>query len=167
MMPMTITANGNAVTTMIDCSPERAVSPPASRSARAAAPSSTPQVTVTHDDGSGLPRWLIEPMTIAAESADVTKNRTIETIASTVSTSPNGRASNTANSLASGPPASLIAWPASSRYMVVPPMMPNQTTHTAAGTTMTTVANSRRVRPREIFAMNMPTNGVHEIHHAQ
>ena len=45
--------------------------------------------------------------------------------------------------------------------------MTNHVRQTADGTMMTTVTNSRRVRPREIFAMNIPTKGVHETHHAQ
>ena len=35
------------------------------------------------------------------------------------------------------------------------------------GMNSTATTNSRTVRPREMRAMNMPTKGDHEIHHAQ
>ena len=35
------------------------------------------------------------------------------------------------------------------------------------GASRTTEKYSRMLRPREMRAMNMPTNGDHEIHHAQ
>ena len=57
--------------------------------------------------------------------------------------------------------------PSDSRIIEVPPMMPNHSRLTTEGATTTTVTYSRRVRPREILAMNMPTNGVHDTHHAQ
>src|SRR5699024_250275 len=121
----------------------------------------------TQVDGSGLPRSLIEPMTIEAESADVTKNTMIEIIASTEVTMPNGNCSSNAKSIASGEPAALISLPVSSNHIAVPPKIENHRAHTAAGTRITTVTNSRNVRPREILAMNRPTNGVQETHHAQ
>src|SRR5699024_496068 len=42
----------------------------------------------------------------------------------------------------------------------------NQIIEIPDGTSATTMTNSRMVRPREILAMNMPTNGDQEIHHA-
>ena len=53
---MITSANGKAVTIMMDCSPCSAVAPPTTKSAAATPPSSTPQVMVTHEDGSGFPR---------------------------------------------------------------------------------------------------------------
>ena len=53
------------------------------------------------------------------------------------------------------------------KEMVVPPKMVNARMSTVVGTTMVTMTNWRSVRPREMRAMNMPTNGVHAIHHAQ
>ena len=43
----------------------------------------------------------------------------------------------------------------------------SQTMPTAVGTSSTPMMNSRIVRPRETRAMNIPTKGDHEIHHAQ
>ena len=45
--------------------------------------------------------------------------------------------------------------------------MANHTRLTALGMRMTPTTNCRIVRPRLMRAMNMPTNGVQEIHHAQ
>ncbi len=65
-------------------------------------------------------------------------------------------------------PDSSISRPRPSRFILmdVPPKITNQAMEIADGTSTTTVTNSRIVRPREIFAMNMPTNGDHEIHQA-
>ena len=51
--------------------------------------------------------------------------------------------------------------------MAAPPKIANQSRLTALGIRMTPATNCRMVRPRLIRAMNMPTNGVQEIHHAQ
>ena len=48
-----------------------------------------------------------------------------------------------------------------------PPKTANQSRLTALGMRITPATNWRMVRPRLIRAMNMPTNGVQEIHHAQ
>ena len=45
--------------------------------------------------------------------------------------------------------------------------MANQSRLTALGTRSTPETNWRMVRPRLMRAMNMPTNGVQEIHQAQ
>jgi hypothetical protein len=43
----------------------------------------------------------------------------------------------------------------------------SQTKVSSEGTSMTYRTNSRIVRPREIRAMKVPTNGAHEIHQPQ
>lgn len=48
-----------------------------------------------------------------------------------------------------------------------PPKIANHKTETTDGTSSTPVTNWRIVRPLEIRAMNMPTNGDQLIHHAQ
>ena len=45
--------------------------------------------------------------------------------------------------------------------------MPIQTTTNADGTPSTPTTNWRMVRPREILATNIPTNGAHVTVHAQ
>src|SRR5699024_6309435 len=167
IMPMTMIANGSDVTTMIDWSPPSASSPPASSSEPAVSASSTPQTIVTHAVGSGRPRWLIEPMTIEAESAEVTKKTMIDTMAITAVTPAHGRLPSMSNSIASDESAPETSLPSISIFIDAPPKTVNQAKHAPAGTRITTVTNSRRVRPREILAMNMPTNGVQETHQAQ
>jgi len=51
--------------------------------------------------------------------------------------------------------------------MAVSPNVVIQRTETADGTIRTAIRNSRTVRPRLTRAMNMPTKGDQEIHHAQ
>ncbi len=52
-------------------------------------------------------------------------------------------------------------------WMADPPKIENQMRATMLGARSTPTTNSRMVRPRLMRAMNMPTNGVHEIHQAQ
>ena len=49
----------------------------------------------------------------------------------------------------------------------MPPKAVIHSTDTIEGTNSTQNRNSRTVRPRLTRAMNMPTNGDQEIHHAQ
>jgi hypothetical protein len=55
----------------------------------------------------------------------------------------------------------------SSRCSADPPKIANQTSVKRVGMVRTVKTNSRMVRPREMRAMKSPTNGDHEIHHAQ
>src|SRR5690625_510459 len=166
-MPIKIQAKGNADTTIMDCKPFKAFSPPAHNNEAAVAPNKTPQVMVTLAVGSGLPRCVMELITIAAESAEVIKKHTIDTMANITVSPPKGRFLRILNSMASAEPESLSASPLKSMDMAAPPKTINQLAHTVAGTMITTVTNSRKVRPREILAINMPTKGVREIHQAQ
>ena len=49
----------------------------------------------------------------------------------------------------------------------LPPMTENQTALAPLGTSSTPTTNCRTVRPREIRARNVPTNGAQEIYQAQ
>jgi hypothetical protein len=51
--------------------------------------------------------------------------------------------------------------------IAAPPKTAIHRTQTRLGMIRTQVTNSRTVRPRETRAMNMPTKGDQEIHHAQ
>ena len=54
------------------------------------------------------------------------------------------------------------------RWLIaVPPSTVIHNTQASDGTSNTATMNSRTVRPRDTRAMNMPTNGDHEIHQAQ
>ena len=57
--------------------------------------------------------------------------------------------------------------PPACAVMAAPPKIANHTRVTVLGIRMTPETNSLMVRPRLIRAMNMPTNGVQEIHQAQ
>ena len=73
------------------------------------------------------------------------------------------------NSATSGLPAisPRSAAPVSCRSIAAPPKTANHTKLTPLGISSTPTTNSRIVRPLEMRAMKVPTNGAHEIHHAQ
>ena len=159
-------------------------SPPASSMMAATAPVSTPQNTITRLEGSMRPSVLSEPMTIEAESAPVTKKMPIKTMARRAMAnvtpgvdpkclirsnrapwkSTDGTPSTIVTIEPEAPPDSTaLSW----MLQAVPPKIENQMTVTRGGTRSTPVTNWRMVRPRLIRAMNMPTNGAQETHHAQ
>ncbi len=165
--PTMTTMNGSAAMIVRFCSPVRASFWPTTSMTAATAPVSTPQNTTTRLVGSIEPLWESVPMTIEAASAPDTKKMATSTITTTPATAASGKWSSSPNSWASW-----LAWPARSvpprcTSMAVPPRMANQIRLTTLGTTMTPPTNWRMVRPRLIRAMNIPTNGVHEIHQAQ
>ncbi len=126
-----------------------------------------PQKMTIHLLGSGRPRWVMVPMTTEAESALVTKKMPMTTMASTEVTAVSGSWSKSPKSMDSAPFSTERSAPFFAKNMAEPPKTMNHRMHTEAGTTSTTVTNWRMVRPREILAMNMPTNGDHESHQAQ
>ncbi|CPM32868.1 Uncharacterised protein [Bordetella pertussis] len=109
--------------------------------------------------------------TSAPESAEVTKNTTTITIATTDVTLPQGRCSRKANKASElsaltvsarlPMPSTRMAWMAASPNTVI------QNRVKPAGTSNTPPTNWRMVRPREIRAMNRPTKGDHAIHQPQ
>ena len=154
--------------------------PPAISMTAATAPVSTPQNTTVRRDGSIVPRSDSVPMTIEAASAPDTKKMPTRTMTRTVVTLASGYWSSSWNStpskLTEATPSTLVtrssavvAVAAAARWasMAAPPKIANHTSVTMLGTSRTPVTNCRMVRPRLIRAMNMPTNGVHEIHQAQ
>ena len=64
-------------------------------------------------------------------------------------------------------PGSGVAFAVRWMWMALPPKTANHSRDTREGTSSTPVTNWRMVRPRLMRAMNMPTNGVQEIHQAQ
>ena len=107
------------------------------------------------------------PITVDAESAVVMKNVASSTMAKTDTTPVHGSSPNIANSIASAVPSPQIDRPVCSNSMAVPPKMENHSRVSVDGTTTMPTTNSRIVRPREMRARNMPTNGVHDTHHTQ
>ena len=66
-----------------------------------------------------------------------------------------------------GDAAAMSAAPLSWRSIAAPPSTANQTKLTPLGISSTPSTNSPIVRPLEMRAMNVPTKGAQEIHHAQ
>ncbi len=127
-----------------------------------------PQNTTTSLLGEGLPREDIVPMTTEAESAEVMKKIASTAMSRNGVICASGSCANMSKSTCCGEAEpSKPATPSWLRRTAVPPKMVNARMRMAVGASMVTSTNSRSVRPREILAMNMPTNGVHAIHHAQ
>ena len=142
-------------------------SPPPTRSMIAAiAPMTAPQKITTPRVGWMVPRWDSVPMTIDAASAPDTKKIATSSIAITPSTAPSGMVSSSPNSCPSVE-RDARSVPLRCRLIAAPPKIANQSRLTALGMRTTPATNWRIVRPRLIRAMNMPTNGVQEIHQAQ
>src|SRR5690606_15627528 len=112
----------------------------------------------------------IELSTSTAESAEVTKKITSSRMLRPDSSADSGRASYMVNRTFSGPLASAPAMstpPKICPHSAVPPKTENHAKPSRLGTTTTPSTNSRTVRPYDTRAMNAPTNGDQEIHHAQ
>src|SRR5699024_4427351 len=109
------------------------------------------------------------------ESEEVMKKIATRMIAITEKTAPRGRFPSASKSTASTfrlpssfkLPAVRSALVNSCWKMPTPPSTENQMTPTIVGTSSTPATNCRIVRPREIRAMNTPTNGDQEIHQPQ
>ena len=127
-----------------------------------------PQKTTTSFFGAVSPCEESVPMTTDAESAEVMK-KTARTKMSTNGVScASGRVSKSAKSTCSGvAEPSKPATPSRESVIAAPPKTVKASARIRLGTARVTTANSRSVRPREMRAMNMPTNGVQAIHQAQ
>src|SRR5699024_1008160 len=171
-IPRITTLNGNAVASAADCN---ATSPPASSRAAATAPSSTANVTRDQMGGFGCPPEASISITSEPESEEVMKKIATRKIAITEKMLPSGRfpsASKMALSTTRFPSAStfcdtMSTPPKNCSYSPVPPRTENHRKPTMLGTSNTPVMNSRIVRPREMRAMNTPTNGDQAIHQPQ
>ena len=127
----------------------------------------TPQKITVPLLGLIVPRSDSEPITIDAASAPDTKKMATSTITSTLAMMAIGYWSSRLNSCCSMLPSPARSTPPCWTLIAAPPNTANHTSDTTLGTSSTPVTNCRIVRPREIRAMNMPTKGVQEIHHAQ
>ena len=127
-----------------------------------------PQKTTINLLGAGFPFSDRVPMTTEAESAEVMKKTASTKMMRNGVIVPSGRLSNSENKTFSE-----VAEPSNPgmfsrlKLIAVPPKIVNARMRINVGASVVTSANWRIVRPREIRAMNMPTNGVHAIHHAQ
>jgi hypothetical protein len=148
----------------------RASSPPASSSTDADAPVRMPQKIVTGRAGLWTPRDDSMPMTSDAASAPLTKKSATSTITTSDVRPDRANCSSVVKSPISGAWATAVemsAAPLSWRSIAAPPRIANQTKLTPLGISSTPSTNSPTVRPREMRAMNVPTKGAQEIHHAQ
>src|SRR5699024_9860643 len=101
-----------------------------------------------------------------AESAEVMKNMSTNTIEAIDNQNENGNCSNIWKfriSIA----CCVRSVPLCCTLVAVVPIVANQIEQITVGTTNTPRINSRIVLFRDTRAINIPTNGAHEIHHAQ
>lgn len=126
-----------------------------------------PQISFTLFGGVNEPFVDCIPRTKVAESAEVTKNEAIKIIAATERSNDQGIASNISKMVNSVLNFVKSTMPLIWISIAVVPNAENQNAPRIVGAMRTPVKNSRIVRPFETRAMNILTNGAHEIHHAQ
>src|SRR5699024_5798372 len=126
------------------------------------------QVAITGRRGAKEPCEDSELRTKVFESAEETKNRMTMMIVNVEASRDSGSWSSRLKKAVSKLfcVASPIAAPSMSSLIADPPMTVNQMKKTALGTRRTRATISRIVRPREILARKMPTNALHDSHHA-
>src|SRR5690606_36156172 len=159
---------GSALAMVAVC---KAVRPSANNSAMATAPIDSDQKMRCQTGVRSAPPDASKSTTSAPESAEVTKNTTTMAMATNEMTLPQGICSRKANSasVVSLCTVSAKPWTLSIRimWMAVSPNTVIQNSVKPVGTSSTPLTNSRMVRPREMRAMNSPTNGDHAIHQPQ
>src|SRR5690554_1792992 len=161
------TMNGKAASMEMVCS---ASSPPLSNSTPATDTCTMPQVKRDQRFGLSTPLLVNIPNTKVAELAEVITNNTISTSISPPRMAVPGRYSRVANrpELISVVTALPSAAPSnSSKYSAEPPKVENQTMLSTTGMPITPNASAPMVRPREIRAIKLPTNGAHDSPQAQ
>lgn len=142
--------------------------PPASRSTIATSPSKIAQNTRCGTGASTLPPAVIVSITSEPELDEVTKNTTTRTMPMNDEIAASGRPSSMMKSCNSSDASAIALEPCSMIWLrAAVPKVVIHNTQTADGISSTQIRNSRTVLPRETRAMNMPTKGDHDIHHAQ
>ena len=166
-MPNRTMVKGKPVETDMVCKAVRLSARPTSSNTAATSPSKVHQKTLCATGASVLPPAVIVSITSEPESDEVTKNTITKMMPNKDVRDANGSGLNISNSFNSK--AALLTGAAASAItydIAVPPKAPIHKILTIVGTMMTQKTNSRTVRPRETRAINMPTNGDQEIHHA-
>src|SRR5690625_1667652 len=161
--------NGSAVLTAPACSAARAALPPTASSTPATTPSITAQNTRWGTGESVLPPAVMLSMTSEPEADEVMKNTSTSSTPRMGHIEASGRSVSIWNSASSdlSTASTSSPTPADTGYCTAPPKAVMQMVVTMSGIMSTAVMNSRTVRPRDTRAINMPTNGDHEIHQAQ
>src|SRR5690625_308815 len=126
-----------------------------------------PHVILTELGGLKSPSVVSIPRTNVAESADVIKKIAITIIVIIDITKPNGNCSSIPKVIVSISKSDNIASPLLSTLRAEDPKIEKIVKQIRAGTIRTPAKNSRTVRPREIRAIKVPTNGAQEIQNAQ
>ena len=163
-----MTENGAAVDTATVCSAVSAAPPPTTSRTAAATPSRIAQKTRVDLGVSTAPPHASMSMTSEPESDEVTKKNTTTMIAMTLRIDPSGSVPKNSNSdvVLSTPSLTSIS-PSAVAFIDASPKIVNHTRLAAVGASRTPRTNSRIVRPREMRAMNMPTNGAQLVHQPQ
>src|SRR5699024_884960 len=162
-----IMLNGKAVISVIVCN---AWSPPTLRSNKARSASNPPKVIFCHLGEFFASRLAILSITSIPESAEVTKKIIITRMTMVLIISVKGRYFKNSKVNASGLEASIPRAPSAilkSNQMALFPKTDIQIILNSVGNKRTAAINSWIVLPFEMRAINNPTNGDHEIHHAQ
>lgn len=162
-----MTANGSAVISVIVCNASR---PPALSSIRAKVARSIPQNTIWILGD--LLEFLEDILSITSipESAEVTKKMIIIARTIKLKTLESGKYSKNLNIKASGSETRALSAPLAtlkSNQIALFPKTDIQIKLNKVGMIKTAAMNSRILLPFEILAMNSPTKGDQEIHHAQ
>lgn len=141
----------------------RATKPPPKTSAAATAP---PRPHQKIRWGTGVFKFPFDAklsMTIEPLSDEVTKKTIDKKIETIVVSSVSGNCSSITNNCKGTSASPICGWLAF-KAIAEPPNTVIQTMQPSVGASKTQVMNSRTVLPIEILAMNIPTNGDHEIH---
>src|SRR5699024_9895743 len=162
IIKITTKLNGNADIIAADCSASSPVSPPANNSTYAIAANASPQTIFINPDGFNVPYAVCIPKTKVAESAEVIKNEAINANAIIDSINPNGNSLNIPNNCVSGGILNISLCDCPTSIPVTPNAL-NQIILITTGTPNTAITNSRMLRPLEILAINIPTNGLQLI----
>ena len=102
------------------------------------------------------------------ESQEVTKNTITSTMPTRLEICASGSSRSVANSFKGSSASAAARLPPTTSWSIAKvPKAVNHTTDTRDGSITTKKTVWRTVRPREMRAMNMPTNGAHAVHQAQ
>ena len=144
------------------------LSPPLSSSTTPIPPTANSQITFWRSGVSVRPPAVMVSITKVPESHPVTKKIRISAIATNEVICAKGNVPSSTNSCVSSVAlASPGAWPAVISAMLESPKIVSQMIPSRLGAIIAPAMNSRTVRPSEMRAINMPTNGAQLIHHAQ
>ena len=164
-IPSKMRANGRPVAIAPACSEVR---PPLSNRTIPIPPTATSQIVFCLSSVSVRPPAVIVSITSVPESQPVTKKIRIRPIAiKDVNCAQGSAPSSTNNCVSSDALVRSAPLPATIWAILASPKIVSHNMPSKLGKITAPAINSRTVRPSEIRAMNIPTNGAQLIHHAQ